>query len=291
MAFDPRHRDLVLFGGNTASTVFGDTWIRRGGTWTKQHPARSPSARTGAAIVYDPATRQLLLFGGSAKPGTEGGYNGETWTWTGATWRRLHPATSPPARHNADMIYDAGSQDVILFGGYDGSYLGDTWSWNGTTWTQLSPASSPSPRDSESLVYDPASQTAIMFGGFSSSTGRLSDTWSWDGTTWTQLSPASSPGVVTVAWQAGYDPTSQQLLLFGGDPGNGRRPLDSTWAWTGTTWTPLAPATSARRRTYGSMTYNIASNRIVLLGGSANGRETVFPGHVWSWDGSTWHRG
>jgi hypothetical protein len=288
-AYDPAHCELVLFGGNNASTVFGDTWIQKNRTWTEQSPARSPSARTGAAMVYDAATRQLLLFGGSSRPGTEGGFQDDTWIWTGTTWRRLHPATSPSARHNADMIYDAATQDVIMFGGYDGHYLNDTWAWNGTTWTQLSPATSPSPRDSESLVYDPASQTAIMFGGFSSSAGRLSDTWSWNGATWTQLAPATTPGVITIAWQAAYDPASNQLLLFGGDPGNGNPPADGTWDWNGTTWTQLSPALSPPGRVYGSLSYDSMRHRIVLFAGSSNGSETSFPAATWSWDGSTWH--
>ena len=76
----------------------------------------------------------MLLFGGSLRPGTKDGFLGDTWVWTGRTWSLLHPAASPSARHNADMIYDAATKKVILFGGYDGSYLGDTWSWNGKTW-------------------------------------------------------------------------------------------------------------------------------------------------------------
>ncbi len=212
---------MVLFGGDTgqganSGNVLGTTWTWNG-RWTERHPASTPSARTGAAVVYDPATRQLLLFGGSSRPATEGGFLGDTWIWTGKTWTRLHPAASPSARHNADMIYDAATKKVILFGGYDGSYLGDTWSWNGTTWTKLQPAHSPSPRDTESLVYDPATKTAIMYGGFSGSTGRLSDTWSWNGSTWTQLQPAASPGVVSPVWQSAYDPAARQLIVYGGD--------------------------------------------------------------------------
>jgi hypothetical protein len=297
-AYDAARYQLVLFGGNNQNavsgdnqdTVYGDTWTWKHGTWTEQQPARSPSARTGAAMVYDPATRQLLLFGGSTNQGTEGGYQGDTWVWTGRTWRQLHPATSPSARHNADMIYDAATQDVILFGGYDGHYLGDTWSWNGTTWTQLSPASSPGPRDSESLVYDAATQTAIMYGGFSSSTGRLSDTWSWDGTTWTQLYPTASPGVVTTAWQGAYDAATGQPLLFGGDPGNNNPPQNLTWAWTGTTWTQLSPAVSPPGLEYASMTYDAANQRVMLFGGASNGTQTKHPSSTWAWNGTTWIR-
>jgi hypothetical protein len=276
-AFDPATDEFVLFGGNNGNTVLGDTWTRTGSTWTQQDPATSPSPRTGAAMVYDPATSQLLLFGGSSRPTTEGGYDGDTWIWTGSTWTELNPATSPSPRHNADMIYDAASQEVILFGGYGGSYLGDTWAWNGTDWTLLSPATSPSARDSESLVYDQATQTALMFGGFSSTTGRLSDTWEWNGTTWTELFPATSPGTVTTAWQAAYDAASQQVLLFGGDPGDDAPPSQETWTWTGTTWAQLSPASSPSGRVYGSMSYNTVSQRIVLSGGATNRYETRYP--------------
>ena len=48
-AYFPPLRQLVLFGGNKGSTVYGDTWTRTGSTWTQQHPATSPSPRTGAS--------------------------------------------------------------------------------------------------------------------------------------------------------------------------------------------------------------------------------------------------
>jgi hypothetical protein len=287
-AYDPACNEFVLFGGDNNSVIFGDTWLFKDGIWIQQHPTRSPSARTGANMVYDAATHQLLLFGGST--GFESGFQADTWLWTGTTWRRLHPATSPPARHNTDMVYDAATHQVILFGGYDGSYLGDTWSWNGSTWTELTPATSPSPRDSDSMAYDQATKTAILFGGFSTSTGRLGDTWSWNGTTWTQLTPASSPGVVTTAWQAAYDAATQQVLLFGGDLGIGFQPQNQTWAWNGTTWTQLHPPTSPGSRAYGSMAYSCTTHRIVLFGGYTNIARSNFPSVTWRWNGTTWQR-
>jgi hypothetical protein len=288
LAFDPRHDDFVMFGGKNATAIFGDTWILRGTTWTQVHPAHAPSARSGAAIVYDPATRQLLLFGGSGNLALGGGYSNQTWVWTGCTWRQLHPATSPSPRHAADMIYDAATHDVILFGGYDGSYLNDTWAWNGTSWTQLTPATAPSPRDTDAFVYDPASQSAILYGGFSTSTGRLDDTWSWNGSTWTQLSPATSPGLTSVGWQATYDTASGQVLLYGGDTNSPQPPAGTTWTWTGTTWTQLVPALNPPGLGGGAMTYDSTSKQVLLFGGFADAAMTVFPNDTWSWNGSIW---
>lgn len=280
-AYYPPGRDIVLFGGAPAQVggpVLADTWTWNARGWTLRHPATSPPARTGAAMVYDAATRQLLLFGGNTAD--EASFLGDTWTWNGATWTKLHPATSPSARHNADMVYDAADHQVILFGGYDGQYLGDTWSWNGTNWTELHPAGSPAPRDTESLVYDPATRTAVMFGGYDFS--RLDETWSWDGTNWTELNPADTPGVVSPVWQAAYDTASNQLIIYGGDRGGFSQ---DTWTWTGATWTKLHPATTAGPRGYGAMTYDPAIRRAVLFGGSDGPSD---PAAVEEWDGSTW---
>jgi hypothetical protein len=87
------------------------------------------------AMAYDAATNQLLLFGGgTSHTPTALGYHGDTWVWDGSNWTQLHPVTSPPARQNPDMVYDAARQQIVLYGGYDGQYLSDTWTWNGTTW-------------------------------------------------------------------------------------------------------------------------------------------------------------
>jgi hypothetical protein len=217
--------------------VSGETWVYQNGTWTQEHPATSPAPRTGAALVYDAASGQLLLFGGSSKIGTEGGYFGDTWVWTGTTWLQLHPATSPPARHNADMIYDAADQDVVLFGGYDGQYLGDTWTWNGSAWTQLS--------------------------------------------------TTASPGQVQAGWQMADDPATSQMLLFGGHRQRKGTNSGATWVWTGITWTELKPAASPFGRSYGSLTYDSATQQIILFGGQGY-RDVKHPDTPWVWNGTTW---
>jgi hypothetical protein len=284
-AYYPPKSELVLFGGRRPGTIFGDTWTRTGSTWTQQHPTRSPSARTGASMVYDPASNQLLLFGGSATTGT--GFSGQTWTWNGSNWTLLHPATSPPGREDQQMAYDAATGTVILFAGFHGTgYWDDTWSWNGTTWTQLTTPTPPMGRDSAAFVYDPATSQLILFGGFRGSGFSPGDTWDWTGTTWTQLSPAHSPGIEVFARQAAYDTDTNQLLLFGGDAGHNTF-LNKTWTWTGTDWQQLSPATSPPPRAYGAMTFDDATGQVVLFSGSENALKS-FPTTTWAWNGSTW---
>jgi hypothetical protein len=94
MAYDQATGQLVLFGGATilksgAVKILDQTWTWNGTTWTRQSPAAHPSARYGAAMAYDQATGQLVLFGGAIRGGKV--TYGDTWTWNGTTWTRLSP--------------------------------------------------------------------------------------------------------------------------------------------------------------------------------------------------------
>ena len=77
-------------------------------TWAHMSPATSPAALYGASMAYDPATSQMVLFGGDGS----GGYLNQTWTWNGTTWMQMSPATSPPARWDASMAYDTANRKV-----------------------------------------------------------------------------------------------------------------------------------------------------------------------------------
>ena len=118
-----------------------DTWSWTGTAWTQPRPrATSPPARGYATLAYDPATSQMVLFGGY---GTT--YDNDTWVWDGSNWDLQSPGTSPAARDGATMAYDSATGQMLLFGGFNGSTLNenDTWNWTGSTWAQLAPATSP----------------------------------------------------------------------------------------------------------------------------------------------------
>jgi hypothetical protein len=75
-------------------------------------------------LAQDPATGQLVLFGG---------YNGttgldKTWTWNGTTWTTQPINSTPAARYFASAASDPATNQLVLFGGYNGtSYFNDTW--------------------------------------------------------------------------------------------------------------------------------------------------------------------
>jgi galactose oxidase-like protein len=252
-------------------------------TWTRQASATSPSARYAAAMAYDAATGDIVLFGGLNVISGTGHTYGDTWTWNGSAWTKQHPATSPPARGAAAMTYDAATGDIVLFGGNSisghGHQFGDTWTWDGSTWTKQHPATSPPGRSGASLAYDPATGNAVLFGGF------LHGTWTWDGSTWTKQQPATSPPLRGYAPMA-YDPATGNVVLFGGEQRGKEAMLGDTWIWDGSAWTKQHPATSPPARGAAVMAYDAATSGIVLFGGLDSTDARL--GDTWTWDGSAW---
>lgn len=125
VAYDPRSRTVMLFGG-FASGSRGDqqvTWRWDGSSWTVLSPETSPPG--GAAVMaFDEATRQMILV---TWDGTTAG--SVTWEWTGITWRQLGIA-GPEYRLDAAMVFDPIRQDLFYWAG------GAVWTYGGT-WAQL----------------------------------------------------------------------------------------------------------------------------------------------------------
>jgi hypothetical protein len=158
-------------------------------------------------------------------------------------------------------------------------------------WTQLDNPLHPSARAYVASAYDPDIDATVIFGGSSyGHAGLLNETWlhHHDGT-WTQLTGAQ-PGARQLSLMA-YDPAAHQVILFGGagpalpgDPTLQR--LADTWAFDGTVWTQLQPATSPPARFLAAMTYSSALHAIVLYGGNdPNGPDN----DTWTWSGGNWH--
>ena len=78
--------------------------------------------------------------------------------------------------------FDAGLQEVVVFGGFSqgsGTDVNETWSWTGTDWVQLSPTGAPSAREGVGMAYYPEIHQVLLFGGQNSQL--LGDTWVFAG--------------------------------------------------------------------------------------------------------------
>jgi sugar lactone lactonase YvrE len=181
LAYDAGTSQLLLFGGNKLPTGApdADTWSWNGTTWTQLHPATSPEQRSDAAMYYDPAVSQLVLFGGA----DEETLLGDTWTWTGTTWTKRTPATTPGARIAPAMAYDTNTQQLLLQGGETAAGVqSDVWTWNGTTWAKQTPASPVTPpRASRAMDFDAATNQLVLFSGedLARVINAPADTWVW----------------------------------------------------------------------------------------------------------------
>ena len=265
----------VLFGGESASGFFSDTWTWDGVAWA-QRAVVGPSARSNAVMA--PINGQAILFGGYVETNGAGASVGDTWTWDSA-WHEVN-VPGPPAREDAVMGELDGK--AVLFGGLTegagaDATLGDTWTWDGTSWTEVMV---PGPPARCLAAMAPLGGKLVLFGGVSAANALLSDTWTWDGAAWAQAA-STGPSARDYSVMASLGGTA---VLFGGndeDFSNGA--LSDTWTWDGTAWTQMSVSGPPGRRLAVMAPFG---NTVVLFGGQ-DATATALS-DTWAWDGSSW---
>jgi hypothetical protein len=280
ITYQPLARQFLLFGGdilvNGGIQSVAETWLWDGKNWTTRG-GPGPSARAYAAMDYDVAHDQVVLYGGQYNvAGQSPVHLFDLWLWDGVRW--IANSAPSPKLIAPRGVYDVSRANFVLFGiGGNGP---ETWLWNGLSWSAASPAHSPSTRSGEGMAYVAKTKHVVLFGGSASGIGRLNDTWRWDGSDWQNAQPTLAPPPRALpAFISG-----QQALLFGGAGGSGGLALADTWRWDGTQWTQLngTHVPTARRAAAGASdgTY------LVIVGGDSAG---MVPG-VWRWDGTNWNQ-
>ncbi|MBI5524957.1 MAG: hypothetical protein HY897_01340, partial [Deltaproteobacteria bacterium] len=288
MVYDSARRSVVVFGGMDGWTHnFGDTWEWNPdtGEWIDRTPAGpSPTARNGAAMVFDASRGVALIFGGW----TSTGVNQETWEWDGTagTWTERTPVgAKPSARTGHTMSFDRDRNVTVLFGGWtSGGDSQETWEWDGAagTWTPRAPLSSPPARDGHGMAYDVTRRVSITFGGYSG--GELRDVWEFDGVScvWRERTPTGIKPAARAAHAMAFAGSAGRAVMFGGGGD------DQTWEWEGTggTWidrSAVVPRPSARGGH--SMAYDSSRGKVVMFGGG-NQLADIWeytPGDAGSW--------
>ena len=259
-AFDSVRNETVVFGGDGAGTARGDTWVWNGRSWTQKSPVTSPSARWSAAMVFDVASSQVVLFGGRTASGT---MLSDTWVWNGSTWTQK-VVTGPSARVDAAIAYVPGT-GVVLFGGDNGSTaFSDTWKWSGTAWTQITTTGTPPARSDAHMAWLPGSSHTVLFGGQTSTGTKLADTWTLAGSTWTAQSPSAAPSG-RANFQMAYDSALSSVVVFGGYDGTAY--LNDLWVWTGSTWASMWQHSTSWGVSDAILEKSPANGQLVMFGG------------------------
>jgi hypothetical protein len=192
MAYHGGSGRIVLFGGTASTQQLGDTWTYDAfsNSWKMASPPASPEPRYYHAMVDDPRSGRVMLFGGWVSF-----FNDETWSYDPArdNWTRLLASPSPSARQLHAMVYSAAARRVVMFGGWSGTFFnGETWQHDGAlgTWRNATLPGGPSARTGHAMAYDRWNDLAVLFGGVDE-LGRKFDTWVYRADT-----PSPPPKVV-----------------------------------------------------------------------------------------------
>jgi len=258
-------------------------------SWTLLTPAPYPTtlARRAGGAAFDPIQGKVLIYGG-LQSGPTLTLN-DSWTFDGATWTQLTPATTPPPRWGFRMVLDSRRLRIVAFGGRSPTTTvdnNDTWEWDGTDWNQMFPATSPNARSFYSMAYDERRGVCVLFGRMGGGSILGGDqTWLYDGTTWTQAAPATvPPGLETPAMA--YDKGRGVTVMFGGWKGTSPSQMYSTtYEFDGVDWTLRTPVTVPTGRYDAACVYDDVRGRIVMLCGYAS---TGAMQDSWEYDGNDW---
>jgi hypothetical protein len=228
-------------------------------------------------MAYMDMRHEAVLFGGMDQ---STGYLGDTWTWQAGCWTKHTLQSGPTARAHGAIAYDRRRGVVVLTGGDaaapDGTaaFPQDTWLWDGAIWSRA--VASP-PMVMPLSAYDDDMQRVVLVGFNADGQAQI---WSWDGSSWNTVSSTAPGPPSRIQGSLAFDPTSHQIVLFGGH-GNGTK-LGDTWTWDGTVWTQRMLSDGPSPRADASMAFLAATNTIVLFGGGQ--------GDEWIWNGSAWLR-
>ncbi|MFT3693132.1 MAG: hypothetical protein QM831_08315 [Kofleriaceae bacterium] len=253
-------------------------------TWSQfsLHPGKRFTDQGG--VAYDTSRDRMIVFGGNAV-GNSAVPTSDLLEWDGEHWIRPYQAAGPSARDGAGLAYDVDKGVTVMFGGYANGSRGDTWTWDGITWKSIDGAGPP-PTGNAAMVYDAKRKVIVLFGGQHDipTTVYTNDTWEWNGT-WSKITTPTAP---SIRWEAmmAFDPKHGNVVLVGGiNPQADAMPKADTWIYADHTWTEITTANTPTNLIGGSIVWDPASQKLLLLGGATNGPAV---NSIYAWDGATW---
>jgi N-acetylneuraminic acid mutarotase len=214
-------------------------------SWDMLMPAgTSAGPRGGYAATWDSMRNRILVFGGRLGTDSSPPLVNDLWQYDVAKneWKQLAPTGTPPAaRVGHRMVYDAGKDRVILYGGdtskvFGNGIVGETWelAFSGGSdgaWTQIAQTGAPPKRRDAAMAIVSDLKVAVIFGGATSFSDYLNDVWALDldSNKWRQVA-APGPPSKRFGAKMDRDATGGKLYLFGGHDPTSLGPLNDTWS-------------------------------------------------------------
>ncbi len=161
---------IILYGGFYFDGAENDypqseTWSYdiNSNTWTNLQTVIHPQKVAFHSMAYDSESDKIILFGGMLSSNAK---VQETWTYdfTANNWTNLQPTIQPPATAFHSMVYDAESDQIILFGGETSTGASDAiwlYDYNTNEWWKKYPTSAPPASILRPIAYDIQSDRCI----------------------------------------------------------------------------------------------------------------------------------
>ena len=291
-AYDPLRQRLVIFGGPSRyanQDQAAATWEWDGAAWLRQRPPQSPQGRDGHAMLWNPTTERVVMFGGADDGGgvEPDGELGGLWSWDGETWDAVEPAVRPAARYDHAMAFDPGRERLVLFGGVlndrdagiecgqvgpGGAVCGDTWEWDGQQWARIVTNVRPAAQSDHAMVGYQGG--VLLYGGkvpgVGGGFGHDWETWAWDGVQWRDLQ-ASRLAIDNGA--AGVlDTWRGRPVIAGGSCA--LHECADTWEWMGGDWQRADGASPLPAVDRHTLSFDPVRGRLLVWGGSSSAADS-----------------
>ena len=298
MVWDSNDDLFYVFGGiDGGGNLLNDLWSYNPvtGQWTQVSSASTtggacdsgtwPTPRMNAAMVWDSAHQQILLYGGI---GANNRFLSDLWSYapssSAGNWMPIACSGNGPGSRAANAVWN-GSK-MLLVGGMD-KYgpLADVWSYtpnpgSAGSWQRLGdfPAG---PRAYQTLVWDSTDNLLFAFGGLDLSGQQDSDFYSYSASAgWQLITPASASNPLARQQAIGaWDSKDGKLLLTGGWNDGEKIPYWGVWAYDPGTnlWDLLTPLDNANNhiipgRTDSTMIWDAKDQEAFIYGGAGNGK-------------------
>ncbi len=254
LVYDDSKKRMILFGGSkvlfgtelNAKNLLNDTWQFKNGQWKKINCSTAPGPRAEAGMVYDKASKKIVLFGGYTIEDNSIVKLGDTWVLDNDNWKELSN-NGPSERHGMLLEYNAQQNQIVLFGGSTidkqyGEGKGETWIWEHDQWERIS-TNEIQGIFNPAHTYDSDKNSIISFGGWDGQE-RTDKTISFANNEWNVLLPSTVPGKRNHS-QMIYDSKNKRLLLFGGH--NGSNVFGDTWEFIENDWSLISEIPSIPR--------------------------------------------
>lgn len=284
MIYDPPRQRIILYGGkNDQNENLNQTWWLDLATkhWNRLNSiGPNPPPLEDHTVIFDPLGDQMILYGGEANKGTEGG----TWALDLKTmiWSDITVPNSP-RKEDHTAIYDSKRKRMISYGGREDNQVNLTtihsldlnpesptlYQWTQEKLKENKKKIDPPGRIDHVAIYDPKRDRMVIFGGWDKIDNVfLNDTWAFDfkEMTWRGFAkkrksekPPGRRHAIAV-----YDDVNDWMIVFGGAGGG---LFNDVWAFDleQNEWINLTPG--PKPRTDHVAIFDKEKRRVLIYGG------------------------